>query len=334
MGFFRNKYPYTDFHEFNADWVLSKITEFDAYIKSIKEIIDQLESYYEIVDGLQEAMAALQQEVGTYTDRITELETSVRDIRISIADLENELIRMITDEANTRKAADKVLQNQIDEIKVAVQNLDALRKRIEAVYKSLRQYIDISISDSEYRILLYVNGQVEFLQSEIDDIYERLTHIAINVYNWQAYGYADDGRIDFDLNNKLLYLHLGNNLSATDYCKLGLTADQYAAFNLTSWRYLMYGAKELHADFVFMPVSGGRQNISVALTDVLTYLCNTLPSTDYTALELTSDEYTALDITAAQYLRLDSNLDVQHNVTYSATGSGITAEQYAHLNII
>lgn len=334
MGFFRNKYPYTDFHEFNADWVLNKIAEFDAYIKSIKEIIDQLASYYEIVDGLQDDMRALQTEVGTYSDRIAELETGIRDIRITIANLENELIRMITDEANTRKAADQYLQNQIDVIKSAVAEIAILKKYVDAVVRSLRRYIDIAISDSEYRILLFVNEKVLMLQTQIDDIYEKLQHVAVNVYNWQAYGYADDGRIDFDLNNKLVYLHLGNNLSAVEYCKLGLTADEYKAFNLTSWRYLMYGAKELHADYVFMPVSGGRQNASVALTDVLTFLCNTLSSDVYTGMELTADEYTALDITAAQYLRLDENLDVQHAVTYSATGSGITADQYAHLNII
>ena len=334
MGFFRNKYPYTDFHEFNADWVLNKITEFDAYIKSIKEIIDQLASYYEIVDGLQDDMRALQAEVGTYSDRIAELETGIRDVRITIANLENELIRMITDEGNARKAADQYLQNQIDIIKGALVDVNTLIKYIKAVEKSLRKYIDAAISDSEYRTLLYVNEKVLMLQTEIDDIYEKLQHVATDVYNWQAYGYADDGRIGFDLNNKLLYLHLGNNLPAVEYCKLGLTADEYKAFNLSSWRYLMYGAKELHADFVFMPVSGGRQNVSVALTDVLTFLCNTLSSDVYTGLELTSDEYSALDITAAQYLRLDANLDVQHAVTYSATGSGITADQYAHLNII
>lgn len=334
MGFFRNKYPYTDFHEFNADWILSKITEFDAYIKSIKDIIDQLASYYEIVDGLRDDMRALQAEVGTYSDRIADLESGIRDVRISIANLENELIRMITDESNARKAADQYLQDQIDVIMVAVQNIDVLRKRIEAVYKSLREYIDIAVSDVERRLLLYINDRMVYLQDQINDIYDKLKHVAVDVYNWQAYSYADDGRIDFDLNNKLLYLHLGNNLSALEYCKLGLTADQYKAYNLTSWRYLMYGAKELHADYVFMPVSGYRQETSVAISDVLTFLCNTLPAATYAGLELTADEYAALDLTAVQYLRLDANLDVQQNVTYSATGSGITADQYAHLNII
>lgn len=334
MGFFRNKYPYTDFHEFNADWVLSEIIKFDEYITSIKEIIDQLASYYDIVDQLQRDMDALQAEVGTYTDRITELETSVRDIRISISSLENELIRMITDESNARKAADKVLQDQIDSLSNTVSQIDALRKRIEAVYKSLKTYIDLAISDSEYKILLYVNEQLGYIHNAIDDIYDKLRSIAVNVYNWQAYSYADDGRINFDLNNKLLYHHLGNNLSALEYCALGLTADEYNAYNLTSWRYLMYGAKELKSYYIFMPVSGARQHPSVALTDVLTFLCNTLSSDAYAGLELTSDEYSALDLTAADYLRLDVNLDVQKNVTYSATGSGITADQYAHLNII
>lgn len=334
MGFFQNHYPYTDFHEFNADWVLSQVQEFKEYLDTIRPIIEQLQTFYDLVNELQTEVNALSNEVGEYSGRISELETGIRNIRIMINNLENELIRMITDESNTRKAADKYLQDQIDQISQAIANVNTLYKYIQAVEKSLKQYIDASLSDTAHRILLYVNAQLAFLQNEIDDIYDKLLHVATNVYNWNAYDYAADGRISFDLNNKLLYMHLGNNLSAEEYCKLGLTADQYKAFNLTSWRYLMYGAKELHSDFVFMPVTGTRQNVSVALSDVLTFLCNTLTADQYAALDIDADAYAALDLTSSQYLKIDSNMDVQHNVTYSANGTGITSAQYACLNII
>lgn len=334
MGFFRNHYPYTDFHEFNADWVLSKIQEFQAYLDSIKPIIEQLQTFYDLVNELQAEVHALSDEVGTYSGRISELETGIRDIRIMINNLENELIRMITDESNTRKAADNDLQNQIDQISQAIANVNALYRYVQAVEKSLKQYIDAALSDNAHQILLYVNAGLVYLQNQIEDIYDKLLHVATDIYNWNAYEYAADGRIDFDLNNKLLYMHLGNNLSAEEYCKLGLSADQYKAFGLTSWRYLMYGAKDLHSDYVFMPVTGVRQNVSVALSDVLTFLCNTLTSDQYAALDIDADAYAALDLTAAEYLKIDSNMDIQHNVTYSANGSGITSAQYACLNII
>lgn len=43
---FNNKYPYTDFHELNLDWILKKITEMDDKISSIKEdILDESKGY-------------------------------------------------------------------------------------------------------------------------------------------------------------------------------------------------------------------------------------------------------------------------------------------------
>lgn len=126
MGFFRNHYPYTDFHEFNADWVLSQVQEFKAYLDSIKPIIEQLQTFYDLVNELQTEVNALSDEVGTYSDRISELENGIRDIRIMINNLENELIRMITDESNARKAADNDLQDQIDQISQAIANVNAL----------------------------------------------------------------------------------------------------------------------------------------------------------------------------------------------------------------
>ena len=39
MGFF-NKYPYTDFHELNADFILDRIKNIENQIATIKEEIE------------------------------------------------------------------------------------------------------------------------------------------------------------------------------------------------------------------------------------------------------------------------------------------------------
>lgn len=328
-----NQIPYTNVHELNLDWVLAEIKKFDEYITSIKAIIDELANYYEIVNRLRDEVEALHSEVNTYSNRIEYLESEVVRLAREIARVESDLIRLINDEANTRKAADADLQQQIDQIKHAIADVNVLRARIEAVYKSLRQYIDSSISLSEHKLYFYINEKVLYLQSEIDEIHEMLLHVAVNVYNWNAYAYAPDGRIDFDLNNRLLYQHLGNNLSAEQYCKLGLTADDYAAYNLTANEYLVYGRERLHYDYVYMPVAGVKQDHSVALCECINYALGTMSASDYAALDLDADAYAALDLTAYDYLRLNTDLTIGNRVVYRPDGSGITADQYAHLTL-
>lgn len=328
-----NQISYTNVHELNLDWVLAEIKKFDEYITSIKAIIDQLADYYETVDHLQEEVNALHNEVNTYSGRISDLESTVVIIQRRITELETDLIKLINDEANTRKAVDDDLQNQINEIKHAIADINSLRAYIEAVYKSLRQYTDSAISLSEHKLYFYINEKVGELQREIDEIHEMLLHIAINVYNWTAYAYAADGRIDFDLNNKLLYQHLGNNLTAEQYCKLGLTADEYAAYNLTADEYLVFGRERLHYDYVFMAIAGVRQDHSVALSECINYALGTMSASEYAALNLDADAYVALNLSAYDYLRLNTDLTIGNRVVYRPDGTGITAEQYAHLTL-
>lgn len=39
---FINKYPYTDNHELNLDWVLKKIKELEARVKELEEKLEEV----------------------------------------------------------------------------------------------------------------------------------------------------------------------------------------------------------------------------------------------------------------------------------------------------
>lgn len=95
---FWNKYPYTNFHELNLDWILEKIKEFQAELESIREgILEEANAYTDqaITDrlaGVEAEFAQFKREVDLaldgFSDELTEVEQTIRD---AIAAFEDEL---------------------------------------------------------------------------------------------------------------------------------------------------------------------------------------------------------------------------------------------------
>lgn len=53
---FFNQFPYTDFHELNADWILRHFKEFMEFIKHVDNWIDEHEKEYEELKQLYDNM--------------------------------------------------------------------------------------------------------------------------------------------------------------------------------------------------------------------------------------------------------------------------------------
>lgn len=324
-----NQIPYTNVHELNLDWILQKVQEFDNKITEFQETIDTFAEYVSELEEILPRISALESEYSALRSTVTNLQSDISSIHNSISALESAL----NIEKSARASADNDLQRQINEIIDSMVNVASLERKIKI-------YVDQKVRASDQRTdskILAVNLQINTYYLEllgyIEEIREALEHVATDVFNAAAYNYANDGRIGFDLNNKLLYLHCTNSISAEEYAGLGLTADQYSAYNINAYRYLLYSPKELHTNYVFMPISGVRQEISVAMTEIVNALYNTISATEYSSLDLDSDAYVALDLTASEYRRLNSSGEITNGIRYSSSGTGITADQYSHLKL-
>lgn len=58
LNLFTNRYPYTDFHELNADWIIRHFHEFIEDIKNIDSWISQHETDYEELKKLYDDFMA------------------------------------------------------------------------------------------------------------------------------------------------------------------------------------------------------------------------------------------------------------------------------------
>lgn len=104
MSFF-NKYPYTDFHELNADFLLERLKSIEEQITGIKEEIEgeifewvqeQLAPYQEQLDRLIQEVEDLQEEteetLAAYDQRITDF---VNTVNGALAQMRQDLINSI-----------------------------------------------------------------------------------------------------------------------------------------------------------------------------------------------------------------------------------------------
>ena len=68
MNNFFHKYPYSNFHELNLDWILEKINEFDAKLKSWAETVEELEQHLSEIDSFEERLEALESATSDLND--------------------------------------------------------------------------------------------------------------------------------------------------------------------------------------------------------------------------------------------------------------------------
>ena len=130
MAFF-NKYPYTDFHELNADFLLERIKNIEDQIAGIKESIEG-----EIFEWVQEQLAPYQTQLDELIREVEDLQDETEetlqayDTRITnfVNQVNNELALIRADLIDSIQAV-----NQLTDIKIENNNITLLNQISENV---------------------------------------------------------------------------------------------------------------------------------------------------------------------------------------------------------
>lgn len=289
MGLFNNKYPYTDFHELNLDWLLTTYQQIVDDIKALQEWSTNHQGEYEA------AMIRLQRvenEIATFEARVQaefdvlsaeiqeQLEQQKRDVQQLIDDTKAEINQMIVE-----------FQNQMNEIKAVLLNAIAeMRAEVNRMINEIRYILEANNQ--------YVFNWVELrLQQFIDSLPEILT---VQVYNPYR-GQVTDIQIAI---NDLYDLCRIWGLTAAQYDSLQLTAQEYDNLQLTAAQYDTLGYRLLYKDptyYMLSPFTGQMVLIKTVVMELAALHMNALTASEYDALDLDADTYDAKDLSAYDY---------------------------------
>lgn len=275
---FFDKYPYTDFHELNIDWLL---TEFKKLSDSYQGIIDWIENDAQNFNILLNRIIALE-------GQTTNLQNQISAERIRVDAMFNSVNTEFTNQYN------RITREYTNMYSAILINVDAaltvLNNKVD------QQKIDLlqAISDGDSA----VRGWVEaYLQTFIDNLpdYENLI-----IYN-PVQGIQTN--IQTAINDLYTYFN-AYALTAQQYDNLGLTADEYDGYMLTAFEYDSQGMQYLGAGFYLMrsPFTGTLAPIPTVINMLFDlHRSGALTATAYDALDLTATAYDALDLAAYDY---------------------------------
>ena len=152
MGFV-NKYPYTDFHELNADFILDRIKNIEEQIATIKEQIEgeifewvqeQLKPFEDQLNALIKEVEDLSEEteetLAAYNARITDF---VNQVNLALAQMRSDLVSSI--QAVNDLTDIKIEQNNVwllNEITQNVGDLFMVQNPFTGEYVTIQSMID------------------------------------------------------------------------------------------------------------------------------------------------------------------------------------------------
>lgn len=276
---FFDKYPYTDFHELNLDYLLG---EFKTLKDSYQDIIDWIENdasnYNDLVyrlDGLDRRCDSLNDQIG-----LLSIQTNFR-----FDQLNSKIDSQYTQITNEYRALFNSIMASVNS------ELMLMNNRIEDYKRELIQLIQ----DENTAVMGYVHSELENFIANLPD-YEQLI-----IYNPVR---GEQTNVQTAINDLYGYFNM-YALTAQEYDDLQLTAEDYDRYGLTAHEYDTEGRNWLGTNSIYLmrsPFTGEMAPMQEVILDLFElHRSNALTASAYDALDMTASYYDGLMIEALNY---------------------------------
>lgn len=152
---FTNKYPYTDFHELNLDYVLKKLADFQEQLDTLADKV-----YNRVMEQVQPQIDDLVADFNTLAGSFNAFKTEIMDIQDQF---ENEVNAQIA-------ALEREFQEVQDRLAVMVEQVKTYSDvQNENLYNRIVQDInDGTIGIGNVKVVNYITGEVMTVQQMFD----------------------------------------------------------------------------------------------------------------------------------------------------------------------
>lgn len=302
INLFNSKYPYTDFHELNLDWLLETYQEIVDHIRILTdwmaqhkeeyaEALARLEAVENEIDTFEARVQAefdrlAQEQAQAFAEQTAKLDKAIQDMKSEVTQeiikLRQDVAQAIADFTNQFNQMKAQVEAEITALRILInQEIVRLNETLEVNNEYIREYVEDRLNQfiDEFPTMINlvpvynpVRGMMTSLQQAINDLYD----VA------RVYG-----------------------LTAGQYDSLGLTAKEYDDYELTAMEYDQYGYIKLgypdENTYMISPFTGQFTKIKNVVMDLAHFHMVGLTAQEYDDLELEAEVYDLKEITAFDY---------------------------------
>lgn len=288
---FVSQYPYTDFHELNADYILKRLHEIEVKLSDFEalvhnEVASQIRPYVEKVDEVNR--------------RITELDTRVTNqLNAFSANMSAEFARQ---NQNINYRFNQILIDLNTEINALEADYNLLfnqfKNEIREINTNFQRNITLSLSIMDARI----DGIFDFVENELQKFLDELpesfyvnspvTGLLVTVQDAINELYDSAVRL--------------RAITCDEFEAIGLTAAEFDALDITAFDFDFYGLDVLPVidtkHYMYSPFTGEWVTLQTVINELAAiHRAYSLTATELDALDKTVSEYDAYEYTAFRF---------------------------------